>query len=66
MFLSDNMAHSQSLLPYIWVCKLYSFLTEERRKEKGALFMKVMFVLIVHKKKCRQKVTAAKGYTITA
>lgn len=26
------------------------FLTEERRKEKGALFMKVMFVLIVHKK----------------
>lgn len=26
------------------------FLTEERRKEKGALLMKVMFVLIVHKK----------------
>lgn len=43
------------------------FLTEERRKEKGALFMKVMSVLIVHRKnKCQQDTTPAKGYTITA
>lgn len=44
------MAHGSTLLPHGRVCSYTGFLTEERRKEKGALFTKVMFVLIVHKK----------------
>lgn len=62
------MAHWSTLLPDIWVCMLYWFPHRgKKERNKGALFTKVLFVLIVHKKRsASRKKSPAKGFTITA
>lgn len=44
IFCVSLMAHNSTHFLFIWVCKLRCFLTEERRKEKGALLTEVLFV----------------------
>lgn len=44
IFCVSLMGHNSTHFLFIWVCKLRCFLTEERRKEKGALLTEVLFV----------------------